>query len=217
MGARIVLVGATLCSSLLAGCTTSIFDSEAPVPMSYVVRSAPSGAVSVAHTAVDLTVDRPDAAPGLDSDRIGVLRGHQLDYYRAVRWGSPAPEVMQILLVDALDDQHVFRSVTREQSRVASDYVLDVQLRDFQSEYAQGSAMPTIHVAAVVRVVRVPDRKLVVTVTAESKVQATEDRMSAVAAAFEKAGNAVAIDLLNQIAPVLAADAPALASSRGQK
>jgi cholesterol transport system auxiliary component len=124
---------------------------------------------------------------------------------------------MQVLLVDALDDQHVFRSVTREQSRVASDYVLDVQLRDFQSEYTQGSAMPTIHVAAVVRVVRVPDRKLVVTVTAESKVQATEDRMSAVAAAFEKAGNAVAIDLLNQIAPVLAADAPALASSRGQK
>src|SRR3954469_7699376 len=136
MEARMGLVGAALCACFLTGCTTSIFDSEAAVPMSYVVRSAPSAPVSLAHTPVDLTIDRPETAPGLDSDRIGVLRGHQLDFYRAVRWGSPAPEVMQNLLVDALEDQRVFRSVTREQSRVASDYVLDVQLRDFQSEYS---------------------------------------------------------------------------------
>jgi cholesterol transport system auxiliary component len=214
--ARVALVGAVI-SLACGGCTTSIFDSEAPIPMNYVLRPAVSSPTSVAHAAVDITVDRPDTSPGLDSDRIGVLRGHQLDYYRAVKWGSPAPEVMQVLLVDALEDQHVFRSVTREQSRVASDYVLDVQLRDFQSEYAQGDPLPTIHVAAVVRVVRVADRKLVTTVTAESKIQASEDRMTAVASAFEKAGNAVALDLLNQIAPALAADGPALASARGQK
>jgi cholesterol transport system auxiliary component len=219
MGPRIVLVGSAVFAFafVLAGCTTSIFDSEAPVPMNYVLRSVPSSAVSQQHTAVDITIDRPDPAPGLDSDRIGVLRGHQLDYYRAVKWGSPAPEVMQALLVDSLEDQHVFRSVTREQSRVASDYILDVQLRDFQSEYSDGSAVPTIHVAAVVRMIRVPDRKLVATMTTEAKVQASDDRMSAVAAAFEKAGNEVAMDLLNKLAPTVAGDAPMLASARGQK
>jgi len=185
--------------------------------MNYALRPVQSAAASVTHTAVDITIDRPVTAPGLDTDRIGVLRGHQLDYYRAVKWGSPAPEVMQALLVDSLEDQHVFRSVTREQSRIASDYVFDVQLRDFQSEYAEGASIPTIHVSAVVRIVRVPDRKLVATVTAESNVRAIEDRMGAVAAAFEKAGNAVALDLLNQIAPVLSADASVLASARGQK
>jgi cholesterol transport system auxiliary component len=216
MRARVFFSGA-LCAALISGCTTSIFDSEAPVPMSYVLRPVTSTPVSLTRTAVDVTIDRPDAAPGLDSDRIGVLRGHQLDYYRAVRWGGPAPEVMQSLLVDSLEDQHVFRSVTREQSRVASDYVLDVQLRDFQSEYASGTSQPTIHVGAVVRVVRVADRKLLTTVTADSRIQATEDRMGEVAAAFEKAGNAVALELLNQIAPAIAADAPVLASARGQK
>jgi cholesterol transport system auxiliary component len=214
--ARIVLIGAVI-GFALGGCTTSIFDSEAPIPMSYVLRSASAATNSVAHTAVDITIDRPHTVPGLDSDRIGVLRGHQLDFYRAVRWGSPAPEVMQVLLVDSLQDQHVFRSVTREESRIASDYVLDVQLRDFQSEYAEGSAIPTIHVGAVVRLVRVPDRKLVATMIADSRVQAAEDRMAAVATAFEKAGNAVALDVLSQIAPAIAADAPLLATARGQK
>lgn len=214
---RVALAVITACAALVGGCTTSIFDSEAPIPMNYVLRPVKSAAASVAHTAVDVTIDRPVAAPGLDTDRIGVLRGHQLDYYRAVKWGSPAPEIMQTLFVDSLEDQLVFRSVTREQSRVASDYVLDVQLRDFQSEYAEGSSIPTIHISAVVRVVRVPDRRLVTTVTAESKVPASEDRMGAVAAAFETAGNAVALDVLNQIAPALAADAPLLASARGQK
>ena len=214
--ARIVLVGAVI-SFALAGCTTSIFDSEAPIPKSYVLRSASSAPNSVAHTAVDITIDRPHTAPGLDSDRIGVLRGHQLDFYRAVKWGSPAPEVMQVLLVDSLQDQHVFRSVTREESRIASDYVLDVQLRDFQSEYTEGSAIPTVHVGAVVRLVRVPDRKLVATMIADSRVQAAEDRMAAVATAFEKAGNAIALDVVNQIAPAIAADAPLLATARGQK
>lgn len=210
-------MAAAACVALVAGCTTSIFDSEAPLPMNYVLRPVQSAAASVSHTAVDVTIDRPVTAPGLDTDRIGVLRGHQLDYYRAVKWGSPAPEIVQALFVDSLEDQHVFRSVTREQSRVASDYVLDVQLRDFQSEYTEGSSIPTIHVSAVVRVVRVPDRKLVATVTADSKVQAGEDRMGAVAATFEKASNAVALDVLNQIAAAIAADAPMLASARGQK
>ena len=124
---------------------------------------------------------------------------------------------MQVLLVDSLQDQHVFRSVTREESRIASDYVLDVQLRDFQSEYTEGSAIPTVHVGAVVRLVRVPDRKLVATMIADSRVQAAEDRMAAVATAFEKAGNAIALDVVNQIAPAIAADAPLLATARGQK
>ncbi len=216
MRASILSVGA-LCTLLLAGCTTSIFDSESPVPMSYVLRSAPAASVSLAHTDADIAIGRPEALPGLDSDRIGVLRGHQLDFYRGVRWGSPAPEVMQALLVDSMEDQHVFRSVTREQSRVSSDYILDVQLRDFQSEYAESSSLPTVHVSAVVRVVRIPDRRLVTTISAESQIKASEDRMSAVAVAFEKAGNAVALDLLNQVAPAIAADASLLAAARGKK
>jgi cholesterol transport system auxiliary component len=216
MRARIVVVGSIVCLQL-AGCTASLFDSESPVPMSYVLASAPATTLSLPHVDVDVAVERPDAAPGLDSDRIAVLKGRQLDYYRGVRWGSPAPEVAQVLLVDSFEDQHIFRSVTREQSRVGSDYVLDLQLRDFQAEYAQGSAIPTIRVGAVVRLVRVADRQLVATLTAESRATAAEDRMGSVAAAFEKAADAVALDLLQQLAPAIAADAPALAALRGRK
>jgi cholesterol transport system auxiliary component len=216
MRARIVVLGSIVCLQL-AGCTTSLFDSESPVPMNYVLASAAATALSLPHVDVDVAVERPDAAPGLDSDRIAVLKGRQLDYYRGVRWGSPAPEVVQVLLVDSFEDQHIFRSVTREQSRVGGDYVLDLQLRDFQAEYVHGSANPTIRVGAVVRLVRVVDRRLVATVTAESRAPAAEDRMESVAAAFEKAADAVALNLLQQLAPAIAADAPALAALRGQK
>lgn len=216
MRARILVLGA-IASLQLAGCTTSLFDSESPVPTNYVLASAAATALPLPHADVDIAVQRPDAAPGLDSDRIAVLKGRQLDYYRGVRWGSPAPEVVRALLVDSLEDQHIFRSVTRDESRVGGDYVLDVQLRDFQAEYAEGAASPTVHVGTVVRLIRVVDRKLVTTVTAESRVPAREERMAAVAAAFEQASNAVALDLLNQLAAAIAADAPVLAKARGQK
>ena len=64
------------------------------------IASAPAGSLTGRSSdAGDLSIGRPDFAPGLDTDRIAVLKGRQLDYYRGARWGGRTVEVVQTLLV----------------------------------------------------------------------------------------------------------------------
>lgn len=209
----LVIVAALAC----AGCSTSsLFDSELPVPTAYVIAPAPAGSVSGAPvTQVDVSIARPDFAPGLDTERIAVLKGRELDYYRGVRWGGRTVEVVQSMLVSTINDQKLFRSVTAEQARVANDYMLDVEVRNFESDYASG-AIPEAHVRIIGRLIRVVDRKLVTTVTSDARVAASEERMNAVAAAFESAAQKVALDLAQQVAEAVASDQPTLRKARGE-
>ena len=200
-----------------AACSTgSLFDSDVPVPSGYVIAAAPPGSLTGAPTTqVDVSIGRPDFAPGLDTDRIAVLKGRQLDYYRGVRWGGRTVEVVQSVLVSTINDQQLFRSVTAEQARVANDYMLDVEVRNFESDYANG-AIPEAHVMIIGRLIRVVDRKLVTTVTSNARVAAREESMTAVAAAFESAAQKVALDLAQQTAVAVAADQPTLRKARGE-
>jgi cholesterol transport system auxiliary component len=200
-----------------AACSTgSLFDSDVPTPSGYVIAAAPPGSLTGAPTTqVDVSIGRPDFAPGLDTDRIAVLKGRQLDYYRGVRWGGRTVEVVQSVLVSTINDQQLFRSVTAEQARVANDYMLDVEVRNFESDYANG-AIPEAHVMIIGRLIRVVDRKLVTTVTSNARVAAREESMTSVAAAFESAAQKVALDLAQQTAVAVAADQPTLRKARGE-
>ncbi len=199
-----------------AACSTgSLFDSDTPVPSGYVIAPAPAGSATGAPvTQVDLSIGRPDFAPGLDTDRIAVLKGRNLDYYRGVRWGGRTVEVVQSVMVGTINDQQLFRSVTAEQARVANDYMLDLEVRHFEAN-ANGT-MPEAHVMIIGRLIRVVDRKLVATVSSNAEIAASEDRMAAVAAAFESASQKVALDLAQQTATAVAADQPTLRKARGE-
>ncbi|WP_380597101.1 ABC-type transport auxiliary lipoprotein family protein [Steroidobacter flavus] len=213
---RTGLVAVVAALSCAACSTGSLFDSDVPVPSSYVIAPAPAGSLTgVPTTPVDLSIGRPDFAPGLDTDRIAVLNGRNLDYYRGVRWGGRTVEVVQSVLVGTWNDQSLFRSVTAEQARVANDYIVDVEVRHFEANATNGKA-PEVHVAIIGRLIRVVDRKLVSTVSSESRVRATEDRMTAVAAAFESATQQVALDLAKQTSAVVADDQPTLRKARGE-
>ena len=201
-----------------SACTGSLFDSDLPVPMSYVIASAPPGSLTgVPTTQVDVSIGRPDFAPGLDTDRIAVLKGRQLDYYRGARWGGRSVEVVQSMLVSSINDQDLFHSVTAEQARVAPDYMLDVEVRHFESVYANdGPNGPEAHVMIIGRLIRVVDRKLVTTMVGEARVAATAERMSAVTQAFEAASQQVALELARQAAAAIADDAPVLRKAHGE-
>jgi len=199
---RAVLVAAML---LCGGCG-SLLETDLPVTTNYVLASAPGASAGVTRSEVDLSIGRPDMAPGLDSERIAVLKGRQLDYYRGAQWGGRTTEIVQTLLVDSFEDQQLFRSVTAEQSRVSSDYVLDVSVRDFQAEYASDNEAPTAHVTMVVRLIRVSDRQLVQTLAATAESRASDNRLSAVAAAFETAAQKVVLELAQKTATAIAAD-----------
>jgi cholesterol transport system auxiliary component len=203
-------------ASLCAGCG-SLLETKLPENTSYVLAPAPASSTGVARSAADLSIGRPDLAPGLDTERIAVLKGRQLDYYRGAQWGGRTVEVIQTLLVDSFEDQQLFRSVTAEQSRVASEYVLDVSVRDFQAEYASDGAAPTAHVTIFGRLIRVVDRELVDTFSATAQSRASDNRMAPVAAAFEVAAQKVVLELAQKTATAIANDAGKLKAAGGEE
>lgn len=203
-------------ASLCVGCG-SLLKTDLPPSTSYVLAPAPASSTGVTRSEADLSIGRPDLSPGLDSERIAVLKGRQLDYYRGAQWGGRTAEVVQTLLVDSFEDQQLFRSVTPEQSRVASEYVLDISVRDFQAEYASDNDAPTAHVTIQGRLIRVVDRQLVDTFGATAQSKASDNRLSAVAAAFESAAHKVVLELAQKTATTIAADADKLHAASGKE
>lgn len=210
---RAVLVVAALACG---GCG-SLLETKLPASTSYVLAPAPAASTGVARSDADLSIGRPDLAPGLDTERIAVLKGRQLDYYRGAQWGGRATEMVQTLMVDSFEDQQLFHSVTSEQTRVSSEYVLDVTVRDFQAEYTSDNDAPSAHVTILGRLIRVTDRQLVETFAATAQSKAADNRLSAVAAAFETAAHKVVLELAQKTAAAIAADADKLRAAVGKE
>jgi cholesterol transport system auxiliary component len=151
--------------------------------------------------ATTLQVLRPQAAPGLDTDRIALRRSAQrLDYYAASRWPAPLPEFLQSLAIEALRASGKFRTVQADSATFVSDQVLQIEIRRCQAEYA-GDGAPSVHVQLLATLGRRSDRAVVASISAESSVAAAENRMQAVIAAFQSATTAALADLAGRLPP----------------
>lgn len=193
-----------------SGCTGSLLETKIPAPTVYVLHPAPatSGATQ-APLDVDLAVTQPTASPGLDTERIALLRdARQLDFYAESQWGAAAPAVTQAVVVGSLQNQKLFRSVATEQARAASQYLLDLEVRDFQAEYQGGANPPAVRVTFYGTLIRIKDRKLLAVLPASVVVEAERNRMSDVVAAFESATQQAALSLGQQAARAIAVNTP---------
>jgi cholesterol transport system auxiliary component len=196
----------------LSGCAGSLFESKTPAPQTYVISPAASAEEAAPQLKVDVSVSQPSAAPGLNTDRILLLRdGRRLDYYSRAQWGSQTARVMQYFVIASLQNQNLFRSVTSDDVRTSAPYVLDLELRDFQAEYRQPGAPPVVRVSIVASVMRVHDRTLLAVIPVSAVVPVTEDRMAPIVAAFEQASQQAASSLGTRIIKAIQ-DAPADAS-----
>jgi cholesterol transport system auxiliary component len=192
-----MLLGTLLLSA--SACTGSLLKTSLPVATTYVLAAAPATTASEAALTADLAVSQATATPGLDTDRIAVLHeARRLDYYLDSQWGAALPQVTQAMVVGSLQNQKWFRSVTSEQARVNANYWLDLEVRDFQAEYASDDAAPNVRVTFVGSLIRIKDRKLLAVLPATITVTAAENKLSAVVAAFESAAQQAALSLGRQ-------------------
>lgn len=185
---------------LLAGGCSGLHSKEG-APQTYTLVSvAPPAVVSTPAGAATVQVLRPLAAPGLDTEGIALLRDtHRLDYYAASRWPAPLPDLVQTLAVDALRAAGHFRAVQPDATALASDDVLQIEIRHCEVEYS-GDGSPVVHVQLLATLGQRSDRALLANVTAESSKSASENRMQSVVSAFQAAID----DALNQLAAKLA-------------
>src|SRR5690349_20365217 len=204
MKARILSL---LCVALAFNGCSGVFESDLAAPQAYVLRLPPSTASAAAGTAGSVLVQRPEAGPGLDSERIALLRSEQrFDFYAASRWAAPAPILMESLMIDAVRGSGSFTAVLDDSAPFAPRFNLRCALRRFEADYTRGGRAPTVFVALDCTLGRHRDRGLLGTFTAQGSAVASEDRLNAVVAAFEVATTAAMTELARATSEAAAKD-----------
>ena len=198
---------------VLAGCG-GVFESRIAAPQTYVLRLPPSTAQTPALTVGSVLVQRPEAGPGLDSNRIALLRSdRRFDFYAASLWAAPAPDVLESVIVESLRGTKAFSAVFDDAAPFAARYDLRCTMRRFEADYTDGGGAPTVHAALDCTLGRHRDRALLASFTAHGSVRAGEDRLGPVVAAFE----AATVTAMNQLTQTVTATIvePEAAAAKG--
>jgi cholesterol transport system auxiliary component len=189
----------------LCACTGG-FKSDAPVAQTYVLRATPE-TVDPLPAAASLQVLRPLPHPGLESDRIMLLRSdRRLDHFNAVRWAAELPEVVEALVVDSLRGTGAFSSVHDSISGFGPQYLLRITIRRFEADYTARSGVPRVHVAFDCTLGRRSDREVLASFAAEGVADAEANRVNAVIAAFESAADSALDSMATQAVAALKTD-----------
>ena len=207
---KVRVLAAVLSGAFTLGACGGVFESDLPAAQAYILRIPPRAAVPPsANPFGSVLLQRPEAGPGLDSDRIALLRSdNRFDFYAASRWAAPAPDLVESLIVEALRATGNFSAVFDDTAPFAPRYNLRVTLRRFEADYTSGGHAPTVHVVLDCTLGRHRDRELLASFTAEGSALASEDRLNAVVAAFE-AALATAVGQIEQATAAAVASQPA--------
>jgi cholesterol transport system auxiliary component len=189
---------------LLAGCSGGLH-SDAPATQVYVLRAVPRSQAPAQPATASLHINRPMAAPGLDSDHIVLVQpDHKMSYYIASRWPADLPSVIESLTVDTVRSTGDWTSVQDSGSAFSSDYMLQIVIRRFEADYTAGS-VPTAHVVLDCTVGRRAGREIIGSFVAEGSVTAPANRLGDVIGAFEAAANHALADIATHTAEAVAA------------
>jgi len=188
-----------------AACSGSLFQSKVVAPSTYLL-SAPSGirtaassapAPAPAPLAADLAVLKPRVRAGLDTDRIAVLYpDRRLQYFADARWSGSLDDVVQDLAMQAFRNGAQLQNVSADASAFGSGYWLEIEIADFQAEYASAGAPPTINVRLLARVGSAGTRHILGSFNAGARQTATDNRLTAIVDAYERAVNAALAEIV---------------------
>lgn len=157
---RALLAAALLAAPLGLG-ACAVLDPSAP----NLYTLTPSGAVDASVPRADwqLLVETPVASAGLDTPRIAVTRGvTALDYFADVSWADRAPNLLQGLIVQSFENSGRIVAVGRDTVGLRADFVLKLDLRDFQAEFVTPNAIfpDRVHVRIAAKLVAMPRRTI---------------------------------------------------------
>lgn len=94
---------------------------------------------------------------------------------------------MQELAVQEFRGMGAFRNVSSDSSAFASSDWLEIEVADFQAEYASTGAMPRLHVHLLARIGSSAERQVLARLEADARATARENRLSAIIDASRRA------------------------------
>jgi ABC-type uncharacterized transport system auxiliary subunit len=143
-----------------------------------------------------LHVNRPMAAPGLDSDHILLVQSdHRMSYYIGSRLPADLPGVVESLAVDTLRTTGAWSTVQDSGSAFSSDYLLQIVIRRFEADYSVSPSAPEVHVVLDCTVGKRTGREVIASFVADGSSTAVANRLGDVVSAFEDASNKALADI----------------------
>jgi len=134
-----------------------------------------------------LVVELPTAAAGIDSSRIALTHNpFTLEYYAKASWTDNAPGMVQSLLVESFERTGKV-AVGAESAGLRPDYILKTDLREFQANYRNNDPVPTVLVRMTAKLVAMPQRRIIRSLTSEKMVKAQGSSFPDVLNAFDDA------------------------------
>lgn len=187
-----VLAGMLVALSL-AGCSI-LGGSREPVTI-----YAPDPQVSVdpswPQAAWQLALASPAAARFVDSHRIAVRpTPGELQVYKGARWFKPPSAQLEDTVLHALEDSGRIGAVARQESGIAADYKLAMDLRRFEADYA-GNATPTATIVVNAKLLHSIDQEVIAARTFRQAVPVGGTDTGLVAQAFGQALGAIGHDI----------------------
>jgi cholesterol transport system auxiliary component len=177
-----------LISALLAGCITVGLGGGSGASLTTYTLGAPRAAPQpMAPVNWQLVVDKPSAAKALATNRIVVMpRPGVIAVYEGAQWADRAPEMLQSLLIQALEASGSITAVDRPVSGLRGDYTLVSEVRAFQAEYDDGGA-PTVHVSLSLRLLQPARNRILAAHRVEARQRAAATDIASVVQAFDVA------------------------------
>ena len=131
-----------------------------------------------------LLVNKPTASAYLDNDRIAVRpSGGDITVYKASAWTDTAPDLVQSALLRRFEDSGKILSVARPGGGVRGDFVLQTDLRSFESVYVS-EGRPEARVEIYAKLVKTADGSVVAARSFRQVEAASSEDVGAVATAF---------------------------------
>ncbi len=187
-GIGLGLVVLATAMAVLSGCGGSLLPGiTAEPPQLYTLTPKSTFTRKFAKVDWQLTIDKPIAQAALATARIALRQSPiSLEYYARANWVDTAPLMIQTLLVESFENSNSIVSVGRQSVMLRADYNLLTELREFQAEY-NGAGAPKIRVRINAKLVKMPQRIIIGTLTVERVQQAKNGEMEAVVLAFDAA------------------------------
>ena len=134
-----------------------------------------------------ISMRRIQCSEAARGDRILALTGTEAAYVGGARWVSPADQLFTEALVSAFSDQSRNTRLIGPREFSRSALSLDIDVRSFEARYAYEGAVPEAHIVARARILQFPDREVVDERLFAVSLPATDNRVSAIVAAFDAA------------------------------
>jgi cholesterol transport system auxiliary component len=187
MKKRIARLGLALLLAAPLGACALANAGSGPAPRLFTL-TAPQSAVADGRTAVQLQISEFAAPAAIDTTRIVFQENaNEIKYYAEARWSDTAPNMIQTLLSQTLENSGRFASVFSHGADLNSDYMLMGDIRQFAAVAGTDDkgGGTSVHVDLFMRLVRISDRTVTAARDFSVVVPVTGSGIASVVAAYD--------------------------------